>query len=396
MDRLNISVLKYRLSLERNLATTLRWYMFICQFVGAAPVNLSIRQRIQPGSLTATHINRLKTWTHYIWSIFIIVLICTSIYLRYSHVSNIGSVGNLLDLSEYVFNTGNVIIIMFGCNYQNHCYSQYLNEIVEIDIKLKRCGGNWYPCTLKRFLCIYSMAVSILFVTTVINDCMYRKFVFINILLGLAVYVLPNIISTLCIMQYFCLLYVLRERFGQIVFILKGFLNQYRSMLGTDYHLRSKMLTVNTESTGVLNDTDINVFHDLSNEEILNLLRGIFHELTVMNLNINRSFGILIVSLATTAFVIICQELYTFYRLAEGPTNLNVHEAFYSVLWVILHYGRVFSILYRNSIVEEEVSIILLACISVHITIGYAIIVQNVISNSNLVIWCFYYYFIKD
>lgn len=374
MDRLNISVLEYRLSLERNLASTLNRYILISQFFGAVPVNLSIKQSIGPGSIASTRINRLKTWTHYIWSMFIILLICSSIYSRYIRESNKISVANLLDLSEYVFNTGNVIIIMIGCNYQNNCYSQYFNEIIAIDIKLKRCGGKLHPCSLKRFLRIYSMAVSILFILTVINDCLYRQFVFFNIVRGLAVYVLPNIISTLCIMQYFCVLYVLRERFGQIVTILQGFLDEYRSMLGKDYNSKSRVLTVKTlgtniKSTNVDNDK---FFSCLSHKEILNSLRGIFHELTVIYLNINRSFGIFIVSLATSAFVIICQELYTFYRLAETSDNLNVYEAIYSVLWVTLHYGRVFGILYRNSMVDREVYVLFNFLLSMRIVSFYS------------------------
>lgn len=367
MERLNNSVLEYRLSLERNLASTLKLFVLISQFFGAIPVNLSsIRQSIGSGN-----IDRLKSWTHKIWSIFIILLICSSIYSRYSHESDKITVVNLLDLSEYVFNTGNVLIIMFGCNYQNHCYLQYFNEIIEIDIKLKRCGGKWYPCTLKRFLCIYSIAVSFLFITTVINDCLYRQFIFFNIVRGLAVYVLPNIISTLSIMQYFCLLYVLRERFGQIVSILQGLLSEYRRE-GRDYHaIKGKVIMVNKwigTKTKTTNGDNRKCVNHLSHEEILNTLRGVFHELTVINFKINRSFGILIVSLTTTAFVIICQELYTFYRLAVGSGNFNVYEAFYSVLWVIMHYGRVFGILYRNSMIEAEVGeLYYYICIDIHI-----------------------------
>lgn len=85
------------------------------------------------------------------------------------------------------------------------------------------------------------------------------------------------------------------------------------------------------------------------------MLRAIFCQLNVMYLKINRSFGILIVSLAATSFVIICQKFYTFYRLTEATGSLNVFEAFYSALWVILHFGRIFGILYQNSKVEDEV-----------------------------------------
>lgn len=271
MDSFKNSVLEYRLSLERNLASTLNWYIRISQLFGAVPVNLPIRQGIKDGSIASTHINRLTRWAHYIWSIFMILLMCTSMYSRYRQENDKISIENLLDLSEYVFNTGNVLIIMIGCNYQKRWYSQYFNDIIEIDIKLKRCGATWNSGTLRRFLCVSAIVVSIFFLIAVINDCLFRQFVFYNIVRSLAVYILPNIISTLCILQYFCLLFVLRERFSQIVAILQGLLSEYRSMLAMEYRLKGKILPVKslgskTKSTNVENKKFHNI---LSIAEIL-------------------------------------------------------------------------------------------------------------------------------
>lgn len=353
-------VLKYRLSLERNLSSTLKWLILISQIFGAAPGNVSVR----PGSLgksgTSSKRISLIAWIHHIWFTFLIVIIVASMYSRYSTSGTKLSVAKLLDIIEYFFNVGNVVIVMVGCNYQRHWYSQYCNEIIEIDIKLQRSGGRSYPCTLKRFLRNFLIVASIFFAFAIIIECSFRKYIFFDYVRGLAAYVLPNIIVTVSFLQYYCVLYAVRERFSQIIFILQRMLNEHnRQALRWDYQLKGSVLAVisldNLSKSSFTSGEKNSPFSDVPAAEILNSLRGVFYELTEINMNINQSFGILVVTLTTSTFIIVCAQFYTFYKFADGPETLNVFLSIYSALWVILHSSRVFGILYLNSKVEDEV-----------------------------------------
>lgn len=359
-------VLKYRLSLERNLSSTLKWLILISQIFGAAPGNLSVRPGLLGNSEKSVPSSKRKTrlivWIYHIWSIFIVVSIVASMYSRDSTISDTKlSVAKLLDLIEYLFNAGNVVIIMVGCNYQRNWYSQYCNEIIEIDIKLQRSGGKSYPCTLKRYLRNLSIVTLIFFAVAVIIECTFRHFIFFDYLRGIAAYVLPNIIVTVSVLQYYSVLIVVRERFGQIIFILQRMLNEHTSQaLRLNYHLKGSVLAVisldNLSKFPFAKGEKNNSFCNVPVEEILNSLREIFYDLNVINMNINQSFGILVLALTTSTFIIVCAQFYNFYKFAtDGPENMNVLFSIYSALWVILHSTRVFGILYLNSKVEDEV-----------------------------------------
>lgn len=376
-------VLKYRSSLERNLSTTLKWLILISQLFGAAPTNASVglaslgNSEKSGNSISSKRFTRLMALIHHTWSIFLIVIIVASMYSRYSHSGTILSVSKLLDLIEYIFNVANVVIIMFGCNYQHHWYVQYCNEIIEIDIKLQRTGGKSYPCTLKRFLRNFLIVTSIFFTFAIIIECTFRKYIVFDFMRGLASYVLPNIIVTVSILQYYCVLHAVRERFGQIILILQRISNGHTPR--RDYKSKGSVLAVisleNLSKSPFTKENRNNSFSNVPAETILNSLRGIFYDLNVINININQSFGIVVVTLTTSTFVIVCSQFYTFYKFADGPETLNVFLSIYSALWVILHSSRVFGILYLNSKVEDEVitikNIYTIAIFTTYIKIKY-------------------------
>lgn len=126
--------------------------------------------------------------------------------------------------------------------------------------------------------------------------------------------------------------------------MLLRLLVEYQQTFGMDYQPKGSVLTIISRSSDVLAI------------EILISLRGIFNDLSVIHKNANRLFGWLIVALAASNFVIVCTQLYTLYKFAKGSEDFNYFLMTYSILWMILHSGRIVGVLYLNTKIEEEVT----------------------------------------
>lgn len=337
-----------QLILENNLATNLRWLILVGQVFGAAPISINMRPSLNNKKQSSNYnlINLMIIWAHYVWTIFLIVLILASMVSRFIEDGYTFSISRFLDLIEYFFNIVNSITIMYSCNYNREWYRKYLIQFIEIDLKLKRAGDISKECLVQRFLRICGTLTVIYFICAIVTDGLLRNFVVFKLARSLAAYLLPNVIVVLSVFQYCCILLALQERFAKINGVLLRLLVEYRRTFDWDYQLKGSVLAIVSRSSDVLP------------KEILISLRGIFNELSVMHKNGNTLFGWLIVALAASNFVIVCTQLFTLYRFAKDSAEFNIFLLTYSVLWILLHSGRIIGVLYLNTRIEEEVTLL--------------------------------------
>lgn len=357
---------EYRFELQQRQFNSIKWLLRFSQFVGAAPVNLSFIHR-KSSEKMPIYLGKIKQFLHHIWCTFILCCMLFSIYTRSAEAfAREYSVNTLLDPIEYMFSLVKCLLVITGCYCQRQQYAAFFNNFIDIDIRIQQTGGITFASTLNRFCWRIGLQWMTFNACAIVLDILFRKGIVYNIMRSLFVYVIPNIIFTAAILQYLCLLYALRQRFGQINYVLNRLLNENDDGDWADEPSKCCGLAVMllNYDANELNDVKGKYTRDRKHKaivkvrmsEILNSLRIIFQDLIEINYRVSDTFGLLVLILAMASFMSICSQLYFFYNFAKGTEALNAMRTIYCAMWVILHGARLWLILYCNTKVEDEVS----------------------------------------
>lgn len=351
------TITEYKLKLEKLLTNSIQLMIILSQAFGAAPVNLMLA----PLPLISKNLNKnlstekktlLSRWLHYLWSAAILSSITVAIYLQHRDfdTGELSGVSRILYLVEYLFNFFNSAIIMIGCNYQSKWYGLYFHQIINFDIRLERCGctDESYFSNLKQYLRKVLALTAIMFLAVFIVDLLYNRVQFIDTIRSETVYMLPNAIQLLALIEYVTLLHVLRERYKQITCILDKLLS---------HQMNSTREMHSTSVISLMEITKKNAYcRFVSFEELLNNLRRLHGDLNAFEINVNESFGILLISIITSSFIIVNTQLYALYTMTTLKIeDIDIYLVIYTLLWLILHSGKTIFVLLLNSNVTEEV-----------------------------------------
>lgn len=354
MKELN-SILIYKLELERNLKHSLQRIIFWCKFFGVAPINLHFdsskektstrKENCQPTSLFVLHL---------MWSLLILTSISVSIYYErsYDERDTTSFILKCLYMGEYLFNIFNCSIIVIGCHYQRRVYKQYFNKIIAIDMKFQECDVTTDYSKLEKYFKIFWYRSALFMAVATISDLMYY-FSVKDFIRSAIVFILSNLLTIVTLIEYFGLLYVLKERYISICNALNQLIDQYNEF--------SKKKSIEKHATFTVFDMmkiKQNAYIDpmLTIMKQINRLRKIYYDLAIFNEDINSSFGILIISTTMTTFIVVSTQLYAFYDIAKSPDGISdIYLAIYSGLWFIFNSGKVFLILLLNHHVFVEV-----------------------------------------
>lgn len=348
------SVLKDRTLLETKLCDTLKIHIIIGQVFGACPINITLREKSQKSK--SVFLIKLTKWAHIYWSAFVLAAIITFMVHKFREYQlQMSFIDKFLCLMEYGFNIVNCFIVMIGCNYQRHCYAKYLAALVEIDTKLLHLGVSPHFSGLKKFLRILSWILLALLASLFLIILFYHKFVILDALEVNCIYLLPNIIVFLALFEYFGLLYALSERFNQITCIIRRLsagnvleINQIKRGAVAGIFIKPQTWSY-LKNNNFLDNT-------MSIEGVLNVLRRIYYELNVLESATSSSFGIMVVSLITSAFIVVCTQLYQIYIVySKTIIGFNIYAELYSLFWLFLHSAKVLAIFFLNSKVSNEV-----------------------------------------
>lgn len=351
------TLVEYKLKLEKLLTNSIQLMIILCQAFGAAPVNLTL----SPLPLISKKLNKnfsaekktlLSRWLHYVWSGTLLSAITAAIYLQHRDFDSgeLTAVTRILYLVEYFFNFLSSAIVMIGSNYQSKWYGIYYHQIINFDIRLERCGftDEAYFSNLKQYLRKVLALTAVLFLAVFIVDLLFNRVQFIDTIRSETVYVLPNAIQLLALIEYITLLHAVRERYKQINCILDKLLNH---QLNRSSEIRD------TSVISLMEITKKNAYcRFVSFEELLNNLRRLHRDLNAFETNVNQSFGILLISIITSSFIIVNTQLYALYTMTKLKfEDINPFLVIYTLIWLILHSGKTIFVLLLNTNVTEEV-----------------------------------------
>lgn len=346
-----------KLELERNLQRSLQRITFWCKFFGVAPVNLRfepITEKAQNVFSKETLLSNCRFVFHVMWSLAILIGISISIYYErsYDERDSTSFILKCLYMGEYLFNIFNCTIIVVGCHYQRRVYNQYFHRIVNIDMEFNECGVTTDYSRLDKYIKkFWYCSASFMFLAT-ISDLMYY-FSLKDFVRSAMVFIVSNLLTIVTFIEYFGLLYFLKERYKSICNMLLQLVDQndrFSQRKSFENHATVTVFDVMKIRPNLYVDPTLAIM------QRLNRLRKIYYDLAMFNEDINSSFGILIISTTMTTFIVVSTQLYAFYDIANSSAGIDdIFLAIYSGVWFVFNSGKVLLILLMNHHVCFEV-----------------------------------------
>lgn len=310
----------------------------ICQAIGAAPITINYPEPIKisvtgGGADSTTKVKRsIAQFSHKIWSLSIFLAILVAMYSQRSQFDEAGSISNIaknLYLIEYVANIFIVSTIMIGCNLNANRYGDSFRDIQKIDDKLNiYSGGVSEQKSQQMYVRRLVVVVAAVLLAAAAIDTMYNcSYGIVAVVRSEFVYVIPNFIQFMALAEYVCLLRALRDRY-------------YRLGVG---------LKNAQKATGILMVS-----------RIIELAREIHQDLCAIELKVNEMFGVLIVAVVASSFIICGIQLYALYEFARKMINetmsVNWYLVIYTLTWLSMHAIKCVYLLVLNSYVSKQVS----------------------------------------
>lgn len=176
---------------------------------------------------------------------------------------------------------------------------------------------------IRRFLYYHLLVVLLFTVCCIPIGLCFCNFNICKTLINLSTYVLPNILSGISLIPYYTLLRGVAQRLHSLREALNG-------------ELRCGLLT-----------------HRVG----LQQLRWQHAQLLHFTKIINQTFGVSILCVYVSSFINFNTNLFLGYKNVEDPDVEQWAWWSYVILWISLHFGKMFVILYFNNAVQQEVNI---------------------------------------
>lgn len=326
---------------EKEFYSSFRSFLWLNQFFCAAPIKLelfSVTQRER-------FVTKIFSAAHLLYGLILCSAVCFATFLQNQQFdSMIGFLTRILYMGEYIIGTFNLLLVIFGCQYQKKSYRSIFKRLVNVDLKLQKCGVQHSYSSTKTYLKRTMILYSVFLICVIVVDFLYNKLQGNNFLRSSTVYTIPNVVSTLALTQYAMVLHFIRDKLRMINEELKrfasgSFCNEREIQDG-----KLSIIPVLAKRHG---------FAD--KEEVLKNLRRQHAELARLVELLNKCFGLLIVTTLVAAYIILSIQFYAFYKIAEGFDESNDWLTIYTILWVFLHGGKVLLVLYpMNDVTDEQ------------------------------------------
>lgn len=340
--RKEVKALSCRSKVEKEFYNSFKKFLWANQIFCAAPVKLNLFSHFLD---ERRKIDKILSAAHLFWGFLISASVCLATYLqRKEFDTSMGFMTSVLYMAEYILGTFNLLLVIVGCQYQLKYYRIFFRRLVEVDINLQKCGIQPNFDTTNLYLRRSVVVYAIFFAGVIVVDFMYNKMHGESFARSSTVYTVPNVVSTLALTQYSTVLHFIRDKFNTINAVLRRLIRK-NSCKDLHQQANNKLNIISILSMNFgRNDID----------RILNVLRKQHAELSRLIELLNKCFGLLIVLTLIAAYVILSIQFYAFYKMTEGFEASDGWLIVYTILWVILHGGKVFLVLYPINDISDE------------------------------------------
>lgn len=332
-------VSSFRRKIEKDFFNSFKVFIWLNQLFCAVPVHAELF--VKPKNPNKIR-DKLCSVLHLLFAFSACACVCFATYLQAMNDHSIGFLTKILYTGEYIIGTFNLLLVIVGSQYQKKFYAIFFKRLVEVDVNLQKCGiqpnfvsTNTY---LKRTMTIYF----VFFAFVIVVDFMYNSMHAESFVISSTVYTIPNVVSTLALTQYATVLHYIHDKFRTINAILRRLVMTSNFK---DYQSRLTVISVLAMEVG-RNNNEVRV---------LDILRKQHAELSRLMELLNQCFGLLIVLIIIAAYIILSTQFYAFYKMSEGYDPSDIWLTAYTILWVILHSGKILLVLYPiNDVCDER------------------------------------------
>lgn len=310
-------------------------FLWLNQFFCVAPIKLNL-------TLNAKATRKFRDSFFNLLHLTYAFIVCSCVsYALFLKMNSNNVVMNFLTrtlyMGEYIIGVVNMLLPIIGCQYQRKFYKIFFERLATVDKNLQKCGIQADFVATRRYLKRSTYAFIIFFISVIIVDFFFCQMNVVKSSVNLTVYMIPNIVSTLSLIQYLMVLHFIREKFKTINSIVRN--------LTVDSLSDSRIEVISLQS--------IKVAH-FGIARVLDISRRQHAELSRLVELLTKCFGVLIVINLTAGYVIISNQFYELYKISVGINPHSPILILYTVLWIILHTAKIFIILYPNNEVSDE------------------------------------------
>lgn len=263
---------------------------------------------------------------HIIWCIIIYASLIVAIYSEYTQVNiDLPTIHKPLYFGEYLVYIVHIFHIMISSYWGRHKCHRFLRTLADFDYNLVNFEKQPKYERLTCFLKAHVFLVVLFAIATVSVNYFYSNGIFLNYTRSLVVYLLPNLILSISLIQYYTLLYAIAQRSRRFNEILHAELSQKNSP---------------------------RIFN-----ERLQRIRLLYSTLQVFTKEVNNSFGFSVVLVYIGSFTNLAVNIFLIYKYVDAGNMSAISWIFYLLVWTTMHIAKMFLILYYNHNIQSQVNI---------------------------------------
>lgn len=333
-------------SAEKEYFSQIRGFLTICQYFGSAPYHSIPDGKSIPWT-------SFKQFCHLIWCFILLNAILVATWFQYGGFDSFHTTFllKILYFGEYLSGILNSILIICGSYYRRKTYSLFINRVWQIFSIITKMDEKIDFTHVKKLWQRCCAVYAIFFIIILIVDFMYNNQNIIWFLRSSTVYSLSNMIGVLALTQYMILLYLIRLAYSRV---RKMLANTKQTYFNQWWHRQTIPFPLKEYPTPV-------TIADDTCELTMERLRLICLDLCEFHRDVNNVFGPMLINTILATFIILNTQFYTFYRIFEHIHDQSKDTCWitiYTMLWIVLHSGKMLMILIWNHLIYETKSTI--------------------------------------
>ncbi|XP_004526066.1 putative gustatory receptor 59f [Ceratitis capitata] len=299
--------------LETDLYRVVQHFLLLSVFFVALPYGA---HQYMPTNRSSDH---FLLFLHIVWCICIYICLVFAVYGEYTQtLMSLPTIQKPLYFAEYLIYLIHIFHIAFmGYLARDKC-RRFLRTIAEFDLALMSFGKKPKYQRLKSFIGAHLFLIFIFLITTAVVDYFYRDCVVASSIRSLTVYLLPNLILCVSLVQYYTLLYAIAQRSIRLNEILHEEISRQKC------------------------------------SRTLQRIRLLYSALQVFTKDVNSAFAPSMVLVYVGSFSNASVNLFLIYKYVDDIQGVAVWWILYSVIWTILHITKMFLILFYNYDVQRQ------------------------------------------
>lgn len=357
-DSFEVQPIKYDLTkqaLRNCLKATSNVFLRLCQFFGAAPIQVNYSTLTTfPGGKTTESIwlQRLQTIVHRVWCTLYFAFIVYCMYMQHHNFDDSKfAIEKFLFADSYFIRAINLLVILSGPHQK---FYEIFDKVVGIDERLFGLFSSIGTESLlsydkyRRFIWRFLGVIMAILAASTVTDLYFNDLIVMQSARSCMVYIVPNITIALCLAQYLGVVQMLRWRFQQINESL------------------TNVLGMVTESRNPWEKPACPLNYRLNELRLMHL------EVDQLNRLLCKYFGYVLFNYFVSAVLVLAIQQFTFYSMIRyWDGHLKVALIVYTVLWIGLYAGQIASILYLNDRLNVEVEHTYVHTVIAHLKISF-------------------------